>query len=119
MAVLLLTGRLNGLVALIGVLLAFMVRAIPFILNYAPQLHRVWRLFQDRPDAGQDHSRPKSATDMPREQALQILGLQPGATEAEIVNAHRILISRMHPDRGGSDYLAAQINQAKKTLLGR
>ena len=116
---LLLSGRLNGLVALVGVLLAFVVRAIPPVLNYAPQLHRLWRLFKDRPDANRDRSPRPPGTDMTKEQAWQILGLKPGASESEIVNAHRILISRMHPDRGGSDYLAAQINQAKKTLLGR
>jgi len=115
----LLTGKLNGLVALAGVLLAFIARIMPALLNYAPQLHRLWRIFRENPDGRHRQSPRAPGLDMTREQALQILGLKPGATEPEIVAAHRILISKMHPDRGGSDYLAAQINQAKKTLLGR
>ncbi|NQV98859.1 MAG: molecular chaperone DnaJ [Rhodospirillales bacterium] len=57
-------------------------------------------------------------TAMGRSEALQVLGLAEGATPAEIKSAHRKLISGMHPDHGGSDYLAAQINQAKDILLG-
>jgi DnaJ-class molecular chaperone len=56
---------------------------------------------------------------MSKAEALGVLGLSAGATEEEIIQAHRKLISRFHPDKGGSDYLAAQINQAKKILLGR
>ena len=55
---------------------------------------------------------------MTREEALQVLGLEAGASEDDIKEAHHRLIAGHHPDRGGSTYLAAKINQAKDVLLG-
>lgn len=55
---------------------------------------------------------------MTREQALEILGLDATADAATIREAHRRLMKRMHPDHGGSNFLAAQINRAKDVLLG-
>ena len=53
------------------------------------------------------------------EEAWQVLGLRPGATEEEIRAAHRRLMRAAHPDSGGSDWLAARINQARDVLLGK
>ena len=55
---------------------------------------------------------------MPRTEALAVLGLGEDADNEAIIAAHRSLIQKLHPDRGGNDYLAAKINQAKDQLLG-
>lgn len=57
--------------------------------------------------------------EMSRSDAYAILGLEEGASEEQITAAHGRLIQRLHPDRGGSTFLAAKINQARDLLLGR
>jgi len=55
---------------------------------------------------------------MSRDEAYEVLGLHPGASETDIKEAHRRLMRGAHPDAGGSDWLAARINQARDILLG-
>lgn len=66
---------------------------------------------------GTDKARQSNSGTMSHDEALAVLGLKAGAANDDIKNAHRRLMKDFHPDRGGSDYLAAKINQAKDILL--
>ena len=66
-----------------------------------------------------DTGRRGSSGNMSRSEALSVLGLQEGCTTDEIREAHRRMMKSAHPDAGGSDYLAAKVNEAKDVLLGK
>jgi len=71
--------------------------------------------WQERESRAEGHDQGK----MTAEEAYRVLGIASGSPREIVIDAHRRLMQRLHPDRGGSDYLAAKINQAKDVLLGR
>ncbi|MBV9687973.1 MAG: DnaJ domain-containing protein [Alphaproteobacteria bacterium] len=85
---------------------------------YLDRVRPDWRdeLAGERP--GGAGARPASG-DMSVDEAYAILGLSPGADDEAIKEAHRRLMVKLHPDHGGSDYLATKINRARDVLLHR
>jgi DnaJ domain len=77
-----------------------------------------WREHAQRGTASGQGASP-NAGKMSKQEAYQVLGLQPGATAQDISRAHHALMKKLHPDQGGSTYLAARVNQAKDVLIRR
>ena len=86
--------------------------------GYLDRAHPGWRDNLHADDAARKRA-PSAASGMDAKEAYQILGLEPGAGEEEVRDAHRRLMKQVHPDRGGSAALAAKINEAKDRILGK
>ena len=111
-----LNGRLHWLYALVAALIPLAQRLVP-LLRYLPLLRPLYNRYRGQGrDRGPPPPRPNPAQ-MPLREAYAVLGLQPGASHAEIKAAHRKLMQQHHPDRGGSDWIAQQLNAARDRLL--
>ncbi len=92
--------------------------SVALVEGYLDRRFPGWRVDVE----GDEAARPRRAPDagaMTDQEAYEVLGLAAGAGETEIRAAHRRLMKAVHPDQGGSTFLAAKINQAKDLLLGR
>jgi hypothetical protein len=118
-------GRLQGtpldsleVSSLVGLLGEFDTESRDLLAAYLDRRQPRWREnIQDGAAAGRGGAARSGK--MSDEEAYQVLGLQPGASTEEIGRAHRGLMKKLHPDQGGSTYLAARVNEAKDVLLRR
>jgi hypothetical protein len=110
-----------GVLAALAIFLGVIERWVPavFLAGVAWSLMTGIRLWPaGRPDHDAPPPRERPSGTMTRAEALKVLGLPEEATEENVRAAHRKLIMSNHPDKGGSDYLASKINEAKDVLLG-
>ena len=93
--------------------------SLALLAAYLDRAHPDWR---EQVSTGQYEQTQQAGNSgggsMSRREAYEVLGLAQDAGEQEIISAHKRLMQKIHPDLGGSTYLAAKINQAKQVLLG-
>lgn len=108
-------GRVHWVGAMLASAVAGVRYILPLLLRSLPFLQSLQRARAE--STSQQQQSQTSPTEMNINEALETLGLQAEPSKKEIIDAHRKLIQKLHPDRGGNDYLAAKINQAKDLLL--
>jgi DnaJ homolog subfamily C member 19 len=117
-------GALAGIsLALLLVLSGRGGMALGALTLFGPLIWQRWRTSHAAADGSNQQQAPPPPPgrqgNMTREEAFEVLGLHPGASEAEIRAAHHRLMRAAHPDSGGSDWVATRINLARDILLGR
>ena len=118
LAILAATGRLHWIAAVGAAILPFLRRA-GGLFRFLPLFRGLFGAYQqygNRKNGAGAGAEPGQDT-MSLDEARKILGLGPNPTKAEIIDAHRRLMLKVHPDKGGSTYLAQQLNEAKRVLL--
>lgn len=90
--------------------------SIQLLETYLDSNFPVWRDNAQADESGGLRGAPGSGA-MTKEEAYKVLGLEAGASAADVRKSHRRLMQRLHPDLGGSSFLAARINEAKDVLL--
>ncbi|ERP94738.1 molecular chaperone DnaJ [Marinobacter sp. ES-1] len=116
-----LTGRVHVITAGIAALIP-LLRKLPALMRYAPMFRKAMDDSSGPEASGQagtGDQRAPVAGAMTEREACDILGVTPGCTREEVVAAHRKLMQKVHPDRGGNDYLAAKLNEARDLLIGK
>jgi hypothetical protein len=104
---------------LAGLLADFDDESRALLVAYLDRRQPIWRDDMQADTAAGEVNSLWNSGKMTDEEAYQILGVKQGASADEIGHAHRTLMKKLHPDQGGSTYLAARVNQAKDILLRR
>lgn len=116
-----LTGRAHVLTAAFAALIP-LVRRLPSLLRFVPMARKMFGQGAQNSNAGQGQSQsqaPSANGQLSVAEACEILGVDQNCSREDIIAAHRRLMQKIHPDRGGNDYLAAKVNEAKSVMLAR
>ncbi len=109
-----LTGRVHVITAAVAALLP-LLRKLPGLLKLVPMFRH--GAGGAATGSGPESGQTASGSVMSEQEACDLLGVARGCSREEVIAAHRRLIQKLHPDRGGNDYLAAKINEARQLLL--